>query len=250
MKPLCDYHIHTTFSDGKNTPEEMVLAAIEKGVYEMGFSDHSYTFFDDSYTIQFDKIAEYKREIARLKEKYKGKIKILCGVEQDYYSRTGAGGYDYAIGSVHSLKIGGQYLSVDEKEEKFVKIAEDFFGGDYIAFAKMYFDRIAKFAKRKEITIIGHFDLIAKYNKNGKYFNEKDEGYIAAWKKAVDKLIAANKTFEINTGSISRGFRAEPYPSDDIRAYIKAKGGNFVLSSDCHRAESLCFGFEKYVNEI
>ena len=86
MKPLCDYHTHTTYSDGKDTPEEMVLSAIEKGLNEMGFSDHSYTFFDESYCIKKDRIAEYKSEIARLKAKYSDKIKILCGIEQDFYS--------------------------------------------------------------------------------------------------------------------------------------------------------------------
>ena len=52
MKILCDYHVHTTFSDGKNTPEEIVLAAREKGLKEIGFSDHSYTFFDERYCLK------------------------------------------------------------------------------------------------------------------------------------------------------------------------------------------------------
>ena len=42
-----DFHIHTTFSDGKCTPEELVLLALEKGMTHIGFSDHSYTPFDD-----------------------------------------------------------------------------------------------------------------------------------------------------------------------------------------------------------
>ena len=35
------FHTHTTFCDGKNTPEEMVVAAIEKGFVALGFSTHS-----------------------------------------------------------------------------------------------------------------------------------------------------------------------------------------------------------------
>ena len=40
---LTDLHVHTNYCDGKNTPEEMVLAAIEKGMECIGFSVHSYT---------------------------------------------------------------------------------------------------------------------------------------------------------------------------------------------------------------
>ena len=33
-----DLHVHTTFCDGKNTPEEVVLTAIEMGLCKLGFS--------------------------------------------------------------------------------------------------------------------------------------------------------------------------------------------------------------------
>ncbi len=246
MRTLCDYHLHTTFSDGKNTPEEMVVAAIAKGVKEIGFSDHSYTFFDESYCVKRDKIAEYKREIARLKAKYGNEIKILCGIEQDFYSTESAAEYDYAIGSVHYVKKDGKYLAVDESEESFIKAVKEFFGGDYYGFAKAYFDTVAGFSERKEITIIGHFDLISKFNEKEKLFSVKDLKYVKAWKNAADKLIEAGKTFEINTGAVARGYKTEPYPSDEMRAYIKEKGGKFILSSDGHTKEAICYGFEKY----
>ena len=40
-----DLHVHTTFSDGKNTPEEMILAALDKGLETIGvFRSQSYFF--------------------------------------------------------------------------------------------------------------------------------------------------------------------------------------------------------------
>ena len=68
---LRDFHTHTIYSDGGNTPEEMVLAAIDRGLECIGFSDHSYTFFDESYCMKLEAIPEYIAEIAGLKEKYK-----------------------------------------------------------------------------------------------------------------------------------------------------------------------------------
>ena len=44
-----DFHVHTVFSDGKDTPEDMVLSAIERGMTAIGFSDHSTTPCDQSY---------------------------------------------------------------------------------------------------------------------------------------------------------------------------------------------------------
>ena len=80
MKRLSDYHIHTVFSDGKDTPEEVVKTAIEKGFSEIGFSDHSYTSFDESYCIPFDKVSEYRECIGTLREKYKDKISFRCNL--------------------------------------------------------------------------------------------------------------------------------------------------------------------------
>ena len=245
MRAFCDYHVHTVYSDGKNTPEEVVIAAIEKGMAEIGFSDHSYTYFDESYCVKREKIAEYKGEIARLKEEYKGKIKVLCGIEQDFYSTENTEGYDYAIGSVHYVKVGGTFYPVDESAERFASVAKDVFGGDYYAFAEQYFNTVAGFAGKKDIEIVGHFDLISKFNEHNRFFDENDDRYVRAWKAAANKLIAANKTFEINTGAIARGYKTEPYPSYDMRAYINSKGGKFILSSDSHSAETLCYNFDK-----
>ena len=42
------YHTHTTFCDGKDSPEELVLEAIRLGCPEIGFSGHAHTAFDES----------------------------------------------------------------------------------------------------------------------------------------------------------------------------------------------------------
>ena len=81
---LSDLHVHTIFSDGKNTPEEMVRAAISKGMTKIGFSDHSYTSYDESYCMSREGTAVYRKVIAGLKEKYRDQIEILCGIEQDF----------------------------------------------------------------------------------------------------------------------------------------------------------------------
>jgi hypothetical protein len=44
-------HNHTTLSDGRHTPEQMVLAALDAGMTDFGISDHSCTPHDLRYCI-------------------------------------------------------------------------------------------------------------------------------------------------------------------------------------------------------
>jgi len=240
-----DLHTHTTYSDGKTSPEEMVLAAIERGLDEIGISDHSYTFFDESYCMKKEMIPAYVAEIAALKEKYADKIRVLCGVEQDLFSTESTAPFDYAIGSSHYVYAKGAYHSLDEKKDEFIGICQSCFGGDYYALAEQYFRELSAFADRADISIIGHFDLITKYNEGYNLYDESDPRFLTAAKKCIDRLAAAGKTFEINTGAIARGYRTAPYPGKALLAYIKEKGCPLILSSDAHSPENVAFHFDK-----
>ena len=57
---LSSYHTHSKYSDGKNTLEEMVLSAIEKGCAEIGFSDHAPMMFDCDWSAKAEEIENYK----------------------------------------------------------------------------------------------------------------------------------------------------------------------------------------------
>ncbi len=241
-----DLHTHTTYCDGKNTPREMVLCAIEKGLCRIGFSGHAYTSFDQSYCMSKSGTENYIKEILALKEEYKGKIKILCGIEQDYYSDDTEQTFDYKIGSVHYIKQGDDYIPVDESREILLLATEKYFGGDIYALTEEYFKTVSKVLERTNADIIGHFDLISKFNEGGALFDEESPRYVEAYTKAIDALIPYGKPFEVNTGAISRGYRTLPYPSRKQLEYIAKRGGKVILSGDTHAGENLCFEFEKW----
>lgn len=247
---LKDYHVHTTFSDGADTPEAMVLAAMERGMEELGFSDHAHTPFDESYCIRRGGEAAYRAEIARLREKYRGQIRILCGVEQDYCAPVPAEGYDYVIGSVHYLNVGGDYLAVDDTPEVLRAGIDRHFGGDPYAAAEEYYKLVADVVRKTGADIIGHFDLFAKYNEKAPFFDERHPRYVSAWKRAADALLKTGKPFEINMGAIARGVRGVAYPSPEIRDYLRGRGVKFLLSSDAHCKENLCFRFDEMEREL
>lgn len=242
-----DYHTHTCFSDGRNTPEEMVLAALEKGMTAIGFSDHSRVFFDPECGMPAGTEPDYRACIHGLKEKYAGKIRILCGIEQDYFSDEPAcPEYDYVIGSCHYVLRSGEYLSVDNTPELLRIGIDRGFGGDGLAFAEAYWALAARLPEATGCDMIGHLDLIRKFNGDGSFFDEASPRYRNAAINAVDALLAHGLPFEINTGAVYRGWQARPYPDDALRSYILARGGRFLMSSDSHLTRSLLYGFDTF----
>lgn len=239
-----NFHTHTLFCDGQNTPEEMVRAAIDKGMTDLGFSGHSYTSFDEVPCMSRKGTGEYIAEIAGLKSEYKDEINILCGVEQDFYSCADTSPYDFVIGSVHYLCPGKDiYISVDDTIEKLKKTIDDFYDSDPYAYAADYFDTVAEVVDETQCDFIGHFDLISKFNEIEKLFEETDPRYIASWQYAMDRLIATERPIEINTGAISRGYRTAPYPSESMLKRWRELGGEIIISSDAHSADAIDFAF-------
>ena len=243
---MTDFHVHTTYSDGRSAPEEVVQSAIAMGMTTLGFSDHSHTAFDERYCIPIEKLPAYRAEIAALKEKYACQIEILCGIEQDFWSEESADGFDYVIGSVHYIRCGEAYIPVDEGNDVLLDAVRKYFGGDIYALIAEYYRTVAQVVQKTGCQIIGHFDLISKFNEQGDLFDDTDLRYIAAWQSAADELLKTGIPFEINTGAISRGYRTTPYPAAPIREYLAARGARFLLSSDSHRANTLCFEFDRW----
>ncbi len=241
-----DFHVHTTYCDGADTPREVVSAAIEGGMYALGFSTHSYTFFDESYCIEKQRIEEYKREINGLKREFQDKIRIYCGVEQDYYSDMSTDGFDYIIGSAHYLKVGDEYFAIDHARHLSEDAIKRGYSGDAYAMAEAYFAIMGDMVNKTHANIIGHFDVISKFNEKpeGPLFDIAHPRYIAAWKAALDKLLPTGALFEVNTGGMSRGHRTSPYPEPDMLTYIYKHDGRVILTGDTHAKQNLCYEFE------
>lgn len=241
-----DLHTHTVFSDGKNTPEEMVEAAIARGMGKIGFSDHSYTSFDRRYCMKRESIPLYRETILALKEKYRGRIEVLLGIEQDYYAEEATDGYDYVIGSVHYLQVDKVYIPVDEGAGILREAAVRHFGGDILSVVERYFETVSHIAEKQHPTMIGHFDLIRKYNQDNVLYDENHPRVVAAARRALEALLPCRIPFEINTGGIYRGCRQDAYPAPPYIDYIRAHGGRFILSSDSHETAALCYQFPQY----
>lgn len=233
-------HSHTCYCDGKNTVEEMVEMAIQKGFGGLGFSGHGY-FEPDSFTMNEETEKLYCQDILQAKEKYKDQIDIYLGIEEEYdgkqYSKDV---YDFVIGSVHIV-----HKSVDDTKAIMQEELEEYYHGDFKAYARDYYAKVAKYADREEADIIGHIDLLMKFNEDESFCKFDDPEYLKSAYACIDSLIAAHKIFEINTGAIARGYRKTPYPHSTLLKYIYEHGGKICINSDCHNKDFMDCAFDQ-----
>ncbi|HEX2974451.1 MAG TPA: histidinol-phosphatase, partial [Bacteroidales bacterium] len=197
-----DYHMHSTFSDGRTSPEEYIGPAIDAGIREIGFSDHLTLFRDpEHWNMDPARVPEYIDYVERLKQKTK-EINIRTGLEVDYFEgreqETGEFlkpfNLDYIIGSVHF------------QGEVTVDLGPQFYEGNDIdtLFAR-YFKTVEAAVASGLFDIIGHCDLIRIYG-------YRPEGDIEPLYRSLAGCMKKHDVaFEINTNGRNRPL-ADFYP--------------------------------------
>ena len=103
---------------------------------------------------------------------------------------------------------------------------------------------MSELCERTNPDIIGHFDLVSKFNYPNKYFDEDSKAYQSTAYEALKCVSEGCGIIEMNTGAISRGYRPLPYPASFLLKFIKELKMEIILSSDSHDCKNLCFGFE------
>ena len=236
MIGMVDYHMHSILSDGRNTYEEMVLAAIAKGLDEIGFSDHVCLKLVD-WAIRMEDIPVMTSQIQELKSKYKDQIKIRYGIELDYFP-----GYedqlkdliesipvDYVIGSIHFI---GDW-NFDTDQSMYGKWTND------QLYAK-YFQLVQQAAKSELFDIIGHIDIIKKF----RIYPETNQDNL--FEDTLEIIKAHNLVIELNTGGLDRPC-AEFTPGTRLLELCYKHHIPVTLSSDAHGTVQIARHYEKAI---
>lgn len=240
---LQNLHTHSVWDDGQSTLDDMVQSALSAGLTSLGFSVHSYLSFAMDWTQPPEMFPAYAREVQALKRAQAGGMAIYHGVEWDILSETDLSQFDYVIGSIHQIAAHGGIYSVDASPMRVAGYLQTVFDNDADAAAEAYYRQYAALAEVDEVDIIGHFDLLTKFNDSHGFYNPDSPRYRKAALAAMDVLVAANKIFECNTGAIARGYRKTPYPSRELLLELKKRGARVTVSSDAHAAKEIDFGF-------
>lgn len=242
-----DFHVHTAYDHGKGMPAEMAFAAAQSGVEALGMVGHAQMEFFCNYAMTPDAEKSFVAEMAVLKAQYAGKMDLFCGIELDYYSLPTSLPYDYRIGSVHYIKSEGHVISVDSDPDELAEDVRRYCGGDYRRLYQIYYETVSQIIEKTDADIVGHIDLISKFNEDGQMFSMEDPAYRCAALDAVNVLLEKDRLFEINSGAISRDCRTTPYPLPWILKEIHDRGGRIMLSSDAHAINTMLFQFDQSI---
>ena len=161
----------------------------------------------------------------------------------DLVSEPAFAGFDYVIASVHAIDCAGKRWAVDHTRERAQHMIDEAFRGDRDAAAAHYFSLVQSIADIPEADIVGHFDLLTKFNEPEPLYDTASPAYRRAALAAMEALVQAGKIFEINTGAVSRGYRTDFYPDTYLLNALREMGGRLILSSDSHAADTVTFGF-------
>lgn len=246
---VCSVHTHTSLCDGKATMENMAAAAYAAGVQYYGVSSHSHTPIKQDVGYVLPKDMTFYREAAlRLREQYLGKMEVLLGLEWDSCADVSTKGFDYWIGSVHYLHPqNGAYYAVDMDVRTFARCRDEAFGGDVMRMARAYFEEVSRVAALHP-TILGHMDLITKFNAQNRFFDEDLQGYRAAALDALHTIDPYKTVVEINTGAMARGYRDVPYPALFLLKEWRSMGGRVIVTADAHTADGILYGYDTAVS--
>ena len=248
-------HTHCTYCDGKNTLEEMVLAAIDKGFSSLGFSSHCFSnlSYDECGIKTAADYEAYLSEVEALKQKYKNQISIYKGIElesrikDELYPNTDPR-LDYSIGSIHWFYLDSRHWEVDYKAEILLQAKEAF--GGFRPLIESYYNEVIEFAKHSSYSITGHIDLVTKFSELNSFGFENESWYRDAALSAAESVVKSGKLVEVNTGAISRGYRTTPYPAPFILKRLAELNAPIIVTTDCHSANNIDIKYDETVSML
>lgn len=228
---LADYHVHTYYSDDSEClMEDMVKRAIQLNLDEIVFTDHV------DYGVKTDLNCDYGRyfeEIEALKKKYTGQLTIKAGIEfgiqvgtiQEFTDDFEKYDFDFIILSNH--QIGNKEFWNYEFQK----------GKTQEEYQRSYYQAIYDVIKEyKGYSVLGHLDMIKRYDKYGDYPDEKIVEYV---EPILKQVIADGKGIEVNTSSFKYGLN-DLMPSKKILKLYRDLGGRILtIGSDTHETEHL-----------
>ena len=239
---LTSYHVHSIFSDGSDTIREIVRAAAEAGLDEIGVSDH-YVFLPDGravdWSMPLDALPRYIEEIRAASDEFRDRVTVRYGVEADYLPETAdalaqtiaAHPFDYVIGSVHFV----DGFPIDESPEFWQALSE----AERNDIIRAYWARIARMADSGLFDFAGHLDL---YKKFGHLPTVDMSADIAA---ALDAIARSGMAAELNTAGWFKPDIMEAYPSPAIVRECFARGIPMLVTADAHTASGLTTAYDR-----
>jgi histidinol-phosphatase (PHP family) len=237
-----DYHMHTPLCrHATGEPVDYARRAVELGLTEIGFSDHSPMPRDgfDQWRMNLSQLDEYLAKV-RLAQKEFPQLKIRLALEVDYFPNgedwirelAARAPWDYFIGSVHYVS---DAWAIDDPQ----KLSE-WKTRDAFAVWQIYFERLALAAEAKLFDIIGHADLPKKFG------IRPAQDCAPLYEKFLDAAAKSGCAIELNTAGLRKDCR-EIYPSRQLLEIAFRKNVPITFGSDAHAPGEVGMNFAEAI---
>ena len=228
---LADYHVHTYYSDDSTCPmEDMVQQGLRCGLDEIAFTEHV------DYGVKTDLNCCYERyiaEVQQLQKKYAGQITLRLGIEFGVQAETvsafaaDAASYPFDFIIMSNHQVGNKEFWNYTFQQG--RTQEEYQTAYYTALLEM----VRSF---KDYSVLGHLDMIKRYDKCGDY---PDDKILYLVEPILRQVIADGKGIELNTSSYKYRLK-DTMPSRTILKLYHDLGGRILtLGSDTHETVHL-----------
>jgi histidinol-phosphatase (PHP family) len=227
--PLCH---HAT-----GEPVDYAKHAVEAGLTEIGFSDHSPMRQDnfDNWRMNNNQLDEYVEKVRKAQKDFSQltirlalEVDFLPGQEDWIRELAARHPWDYFIGSVHYVS---DSWAIDDPQ----KLSE-WKHRDSFKVWQIYFERLALAAESKLFEIIGHADLPKKFG------HRPPHNYATLYEKFLNSAKKSGCAIELNTAGLRKDCK-EIYPSPEILQLAFQKDVPITFGSDAHAPEEVGMNF-------
>jgi histidinol-phosphatase (PHP family) len=243
MSLPADYHMHTPLCrHATGEPADYAKRALEIGLTEIGFSDHSPMRQDnfDNWRMNFSQLDEYVEKVRRAQKDFP-RLQIRLALEVDYLpggedwirELAARHPWDYFIGSVH-------YVSDSWDIDNPAKLSE-WKKRDAFEVWQIYFERLAKAAESKLFEIIGHADLPKKFG------HKPNQDCTPLYEKFLEAAKKSGCAIELNTAGLRKDCM-EIYPSREILKFAFQKNVPITFGSDAHAPREVGMNFAEAIS--
>lgn len=233
--PLCHH--------AEGWPGEYAAVAVERGLEEIGFSDHNpmAAQFDD-WRMAIGDLPRYLEEVESARAACADRLTIRLGLECDFLEGheawieelTTKADWDYLIGSVHYIN---DEWAIDDPDPKW----NDRWQGHIEEVWEIYWEKYRRCAASGLFDFLAHPDLVKK-------FGHRPDGDLQRFYEPTVKVIAdAGVAIEISTAGLRKPC-AELYPADGFLELAAQAGIPIVISSDSHRPDEVGVDFETAID--
>ena len=247
---LTDYHVHLRPDDADSPPERYFTAqnaqtyrdaASERGIEELGVSEHIYRFAQALDIWDVPLWREFAHDdVDAYCEFVRGETDLRLGIEADFVpgredrvaSFLDARAWDYVVGSIHFVGEG----ALDHPDYDIWGSGQD---PDKVW--TTYFTWLGELARTGQYDILAHPDLVKHWG-GRRPFPEGDLRRF--YELAMDGIAESGIAIELSTAGLRKPI-GELYPSSQFLAMCLDAGNPVALSSDAHTPDHLGFAYDE-----